>query len=60
MSVNAILMDQETLIAPEFSTSNSYGVGDYVKYGNRIYRFFESKPAGAWNGGYVEEISAVG
>lgn len=38
----------------EFSTSSSYGKGDFCSHDNTIWRFLKNKPAGAWDETYVE------
>ena len=45
-----------TSIAPAFSSSASYGVGQYVTYDGAVYRFV-SIHAGSWNASDVERIS---
>lgn len=44
--VNGIQSD----ISDEFSQSKAYVAGDYCIYLNRLYKFTEAKPAGAWDG----------
>lgn len=44
--VNGIQSD----ISDEFSQSKAYVSGDYCIYLNRLYKFTEAKPAGAWDG----------
>lgn len=50
-----------TTIAPAFSTSQPYEVGDVVIYNNKLYFFIGSKSAGAWDSSVVAEttVSAV-
>lgn len=38
-----------TVIAPEFSTSTAYAVGDYVTYEGDFYKCTTAHSAGAWN-----------
>lgn len=40
-------------VAPEFSTSASYAIGDYCMYNTELYRFIFPHAAGAWNAGDV-------
>lgn len=46
-------------IAPVFSTSTDYAVGDYVKHGGLLYRFTSAHSAGAWNASHVEQIKVA-
>ena len=39
----------DTSIAPAFSTSASYVIGDVVIYENNLYKFTSAHSAGAWN-----------
>ena len=50
------LSDLEDVIAPTFSTSQAYGVGEYVMYQGALYRFTASHSAGAWNSAEVVEV----
>ncbi len=43
-------------VAPEFSTSTNYNVGEIVAYHGRMYRFTQYHAAGNWNGAQVETI----
>ena len=47
-------------IAPQFSTSVAYAVGEYVLYENHLYRFATAHPAGAWDASHVTEATAMG
>ena len=40
-------------VAPAFSTSTAYAIGDYVVYENQLYRFTSAHSAGAWNSSHV-------
>lgn len=51
------LTDLPDVIAPAFSTSVAYSVGDYVMYNGSLYRFTQSHAAGAWNAGDVTEVT---
>lgn len=58
-----LLGDLENIVADEFSTSINYSAGDYVIYNPNntspaLYRFTESKSAGAWNGSVVQQVAA--
>lgn len=44
-------------IAPLFSTSVAYSVGDCVIKDAKLYRFKVDHPAGAWNSYHVDEIT---
>ena len=46
-----------TDIAPTFSTSNAYAVGDYVFYSGTLYRFTSAHSAGAWNASHVTAVA---
>lgn len=48
---NALLDDKTdlTVIAPEFSTSATYAVGDYVIYDGKFYQCTTAHSAGAWS-----------
>lgn len=42
-------VDGRSMLAPNFSTSTSYNEGDYVIYGDTLYRFKTDHAAGAWD-----------
>lgn len=42
-------VDGRAMLAPNFSTSTSYNEGDYVIYGDTLYRFNTDHAAGAWD-----------
>ena len=44
-------------IAPAFSTSAAYAVGDIVSYNGKIYKFTSAHSAGAWNSSQVTQTS---
>lgn len=46
-----------TSIAPAFSTSTAYTVGQYVTYNGNLYRFIVAHPAGTWNSAHVALVS---
>ena len=43
-------------IAPVFSTTTTYAIGDYIYYNNKLYRFTAAHSAGAWN---TSQVTAV-
>lgn len=45
-------------IAPQFSTSTAYSVGDAVMYQDNLYRFKVSHTAGTWSTSDVDPITA--
>ena len=45
-----------TSLAPAFSTSNAYAVGDYVTYDGGLYRFTSAHAAGSWS---ASDVSAA-
>lgn len=45
------------IIAPTFSASTTYAIGDYVMYNNKFYKFKAAHSAGAWNSSHVDEIT---
>ena len=47
-------------LAPNFSVSTSYEVGDWVTYQNKLYKFIMPHAAGAWNSAQVEAASITG
>ena len=46
-----------TIIAPSFSTSTAYVVGDYVVYQGGLYCFTSAHSAGAWNSSHVSAVN---
>lgn len=64
-SIPADYSDLWTSLAPEFSTSVAYVVGQYVTYNGGLYRFISAHAAGTWNSAQVisvnlgDEISAI-
>ena len=46
-----------SIVADEFSIENNYSKGDYVLYGNELYKFTEDHSAGAWDVNDVELIN---
>lgn len=42
-----------------FSTTKAYAVGDYVIYGNKLYKFTTAHPAGDWNASHVTETTVA-
>ena len=49
----------ENTIAPAFSTSESYAIGDVVYYEDELYKFNAAHSAGAWTGTDVDAIDVV-
>ena len=47
-------------LAPEFSTSTSYAVGQYVTYDGGLYKFVTEHTAGSWNSAHVTEATLGG
>lgn len=46
-------------LAPQFSTSTAYAVGDYVLYNNHLYRFTSAHAAGAWNAAHATAVTTM-
>lgn len=46
-------------VAPTFSTSVNYAVGDYVWYSGTLYRFSAAHTAGSWTGSDAIEYTAT-
>ena len=44
-------------VAPAFSSSVTYSVGDIVSYNGKIYKFTTAHPAGTWDATHVTETS---
>lgn len=59
-SLSTFATDRFKTIAPDFSTSTAYGVGDSVYYENKLYRFIEAHAAGAWNSAHVTQVTVGG
>lgn len=51
------MMAHKADIAPTFSSSTAYAVGDYVYYNGVLYRFIADHAAGAWDGS--DAVAAV-
>jgi len=52
-------VDGRAMLAPNFSSSASYAQGDYVIYGDNLYRFDSAHPAGAWTGTDATPVTAT-
>jgi lysophospholipase L1-like esterase len=52
-SIPADYSDLLAAIAPTFSTSTAYNIGQYVWYDGDLYRFTTSHTAGSWNSAHV-------
>lgn len=50
-------VDGRAMLAPNFSTSTSYNEGDYVIYGDTLYRFNTDHAAGAWNSAQADSAT---
>ena len=50
----------EGMIAPEFSISTAYSVGDLVEYNDHYYRFTSDHAEGAWNASHVVQTTVSG
>lgn len=59
-SLSTFATDRFKTIAPDFSTSTAYAVGDSVYYENKLYRFIEAHAAGAWNSAHVTQVTVGG
>ena len=46
-----------TSLAPAFSTSTAYAVGQYVTNSGVLYRFTTAHPAGTWNSAHVTAVN---
>ena len=49
-----------TDVAPIFSNTTNYSIGDYVIYNNNLYRFTSNHEQGDWNGSDVTNALTVG
>ena len=49
-----------TSLAPTFSTSNTYKVGQYVTYNGGVYEFIADHTAGTWNADHVAQVPMAG
>lgn len=47
-------------LAPAFSTSTAYTVGQYVTYDGNLYRFTTAHAAGTWNSSHAERVTLGG
>lgn len=56
-SLSTFATDRFKTIAPDFSTSTAYAVGDSVYHENKLYRFTTAHPAGAWDSSHVTEAT---
>ena len=54
-------VDGRAIIAPNFSTSGTYGVGDHVIYGDNLYRCKSAiSSAGAWDSTKWDQVTVDG
>lgn len=44
-------------LAPNFSTSKAYPIGEYCTYNGKLYRFTTAHSAGSWNSSHVVETN---
>jgi hypothetical protein len=51
---------RESMIAPAFSDTVSYAVGDYVTYNNILYRCTTAHTAGVWVAGHFTQVTVGG
>lgn len=56
-SLSTFATDRFKTIAPDFSTSTDYAVGNSVYHENKLYRFTTAHPAGAWDSSHVTEAT---
>ena len=52
-SIPADLTNLMASLAPTFSTSVAYTIGNYAWYDGKLYRFIAAHAAGTWNGNHV-------
>ena len=57
---NYTITDSFSIIAPEFSTSTAYSIGQYCRRNGNLYRFTSAHSAGAWNSSHVTEVTVCG
>ena len=57
---NYIITDSFSIIAPEFSTSTAYSIGQYCRRNGDLYRFTSTHSAGAWNSSHVTAVTVCG
>lgn len=50
----------QAMVAPAFSATDSYAVGDVVTYNDVLYKFSVAHPAGAWIGTDATPTTAAG
>ena len=53
LAKKAVLTD----LAPAFSTSTAYAIGDYVTYNGNLYRCTTAHTAGAWNASHFTAVN---
>lgn len=59
VSVGGEILENLRQVAPVFSSSDSYSAGQYVTYGNLLYRFIANH-SGAWDSSDVAAVSVGG
>lgn len=57
-AINTRIDNVSSSIAPQFSTSTSYSVGDVVMYQDILYKFKANHTAGAWSAADADAITA--
>ena len=56
-TVDGIMHSNRTMLAPAFSQTEDYAVGDIVVYEGNLYRFIVPHTAGNWDGTEVEQTT---
>ena len=59
-AVDSIPADYSSLwtsLAPAFSASTAYAIGDYVTYNGKLYRFTTAHAAGTWDSAHVAQTN---
>ena len=56
-TIDGIMHSNRTMLAPAFSQTEDYAVGDVVVYEGNLYRFIVPHSAGNWDGTEVEQTT---
>ena len=56
-TIDGIMHSNRTMLAPAFSQTEGYAVGDVVVYEGNLYRFIVPHTAGNWDGTEVEQTT---
>ncbi len=56
-TIDGIMHSNRTMLAPAFSQTEDYAVGDVVVYEGNLYRFIVPHTAGNWDGSEVEQTT---